>query len=386
MLSSAQRGEVIRLAVEGHSRREIARLLSVPEWGVRACLRPFGGTIRRVDVRAPVGRGLTLNQRIEIADGLRDGLSLRLIGLQIGRHPSNVSREITANGGRDHYRPFRAHRRAVEVKVATVPAKLDHEPLRARVVADLEKLMSPEQIAGRLRVEYPNDPAMQVSHETIYKTLYVHGRGALARELNACLRTGRTIRKQRGIRETRGRIPDMVMIADRPAEIEDRVIPGHWEGDLILGANNASAIGTLVERTTRYVILFQIDGRHTAEIVRDALTREITRLPSHLTRSLTWDQGKEMAQHAQFAVETGIDVYFCDPHSPWQRGTNENTNGLLRQYFPKGTDLSAYNQAVLDTVAHSLNNRPRKSHGYATPAEKLNELLRNHPHDVANPD
>jgi transposase, IS30 family len=329
---------------------------------------------------------MSVSQRVEIAEGLRDGLPLRVIGERIGRHASNVSREINANGGRSQYRPFRAHRRAVDVVAHRVPAKLDHEPLRARVVADLEKLMSPEQIAGRLRIEYPQDPAMRVSHETIYKSLYVHGKGVLARELNACLRTGRITRKQQGARETRGRIPDMIMIADRPAEIDDRVIPGDWEGDLILGTNNASAIGTLVERVTRYVILFQIDGRHTAENVRDAITREITRFPSHLTRSLTWDQGKEMSQHAQFTVDTGINIYFCDPHSPWQRGTNENTNGLLRQYFPKGTDLSAYTQPVLDAVAHSLNNRPRKTHGFATPTEKLNELLRNQPHNVANPD
>lgn len=386
MLSAGVRSEVIRLAFQGYSRREIARVVPVSEWNVRALLRPFGGTIRRVEAEAVVGRGMTLDQRVEIAAGLREGLSLRLIGERIGRHPSNVCREINANGGRSGYRPFPAHRRAITVITRVNPAKLDHEPLRARVVADLEKLMSPEQIAGRLRAEYPNDTSMQVSHETIYKSLYVHGKGALARELAACLRTGRFVRKHQGQRESRGRIPDMIMIADRPAEIEDRVVPGDWEGDLIIGANNASAIGTLVERTTRYVMLLHINGPHTAENVRDALTREITKLPSHLTRSLTWDQGSEMSQHARFTMETGTQVYFCDPHSPWQRGTNENTNGLLRQYFPKGTDLSAYTQPVLDAVAQALNNRPRKALAYATPAEKLNDLLRTPPTPIANPD
>ena len=235
--------------------------------------------------------------------------------------------------------------------------------------------MSPEQIAGRLRQDFPDEPEMWVSHETIYKSLYVQGRGELRRELAQCLRTGRAKRKPRGRVEQRGQIPDMVMISDRPAEIEDRAVPGHWEGDLIMGKNNQSAMGTLVERTSRFVMLLHLPDAKTADAVRDAMTRTIQTLPEALMRSITWDQGKEMAEHVQFRLETGVVVYFCDPHSPWQRGTNENTNGLLRQYFPKGTDLSVHDAATLQHAADSLNNRPRKTLGWKTPSEKLAELL-----------
>jgi len=236
-------------------------------------------------------------------------------------------------------------------------------------------LVSPQEISRRLRIEFAGDPMMWVSHETIYQALFVQGRGELRRELAACLRTGRARRVNQGRRPSPGPVPDMVMISQRPAEAADRAVPGHWEGDLIIGKNGRSAIGTLVERSTRLVILLHLPGGRSAEEVRDAMTATITTLPAALRRSITWDQGPEMAQHAQFSIQTGVPVYFCDPHSPWQRGSNENTNGLLRQYFPKGTDLSVHDQAALDAVADSLNGRPRKTLNWMTPSEKLNQLL-----------
>ena len=235
-------------------------------------------------------------------------------------------------------------------------------------------LLSPEQIAGRLRVEFPDEPEMWVSHETIYKSLYVQGRGELRRELAACLRTGRAKRRHQG-RINVGRISNMVMISDRPAEVTDRAVPGHWEGDLIIGKGSRSAIGTLVERSTRFVLLLHLPDRHDAISVRNEMIRAMGTLPAALRRSITWDQGVEMARHLEFTSATGIDVFFCDPHSPWQRGTNENTNGLLRQYFPKGTDLSVHDRAELDRVQDSLNSRPRKTLSYLTPAEQLAMLL-----------
>jgi IS30 family transposase len=269
-----------------------------------------------------------------------------------------------------------AHRAAAERARRPKEAKLARNPqLCQRVVADLEALWSPEQIARRLEAQSPDDPEMRVSHETIYKSLYVQGRGELRRELAACLRTGRAQRKRRGRIETRGRIADMVTISERPAEVEDRAVPGHWEGDLILGKASKSAIGTLVERSTRFVMLLHLGKDRSAEAVREAMAAQIQTLPEALRRSITWDQGSEMAQHLRFSVETGVDVYFCDPHSPWQRGSNENTNGLLRQYFPKGTDLSVHGPEVLQAAADSLNGRPRKTLGWMTPSEKLAGLV-----------
>jgi transposase, IS30 family len=243
------------------------------------------------------------------------------------------------------------------------------------VVGDLQRLWSPQQVAKRLREEFPADPEMQVSHETIYQSLFVQGRGELRRELTACLRTGRTARKRRGHTRPGNKITNMVMISDRPAEIADRAVPGHWEGDLIIGKDGLSAVGTLVERSTRFVMLLHLPKDRTAESVRAAMTAKIQTLPAALVRSITWDQGREMADHATFSVDTGVAVYFCDPHSPWQRGSNENTNGLLRQYYPKGTDLSVHDQAHLAATEDSLNGRPRETLGWMTPSEKLNEVL-----------
>jgi IS30 family transposase len=259
------------------------------------------------------------------------------------------------------------------------PRKLEHEPLRAQVQAGLEIKWSPAEIAARLKREFPDHVAMQVSHETIYRALFVQGRGSLRRELTACLRTGRAIRRPRrridGRSDPDRRIPDKVMISERPAEVADRAVPGHWEGDLILGRNNKSAIGTLVERTTRFLILLHLPGPSDAIAVRDAIITAVGGLPEALRRSLTWDQGLEMRRHQEITVAADLPIYFCDPRSPWQRGSNENTNGLLRQYFPKGTDLSAHSAEHLAAVADELNGRPRKTLDWDTPAEAMAKLL-----------
>jgi IS30 family transposase len=319
---------------------------------------------------------LSLEQRVEIRVGLDRGWSFADIGRELGRHRSTICREVHANGGRAEYRPLAAHRRAMQRARRPKATKLAANPvLCERVIADLERLWSPQQIAGRLRREFGDDASMSISHETIYRSLYVQGRGELRKELTRCLRTGRAKRKSQGRLERRGQIPDKVMISERPAEVEDRAVPGHWEGDLIIGRAQQSAIGTLVERTTRFMMLLHLPDGRGAEQVRDAMTATVETLPAALARSVTWDQGHEMTQHIKFSVETGVPVYFCDPHSPWQRGSNENTNGLLRQYFPKGTDLSVHDAATLQAVADSLNSRPRMTLGWMTPAEKLAELV-----------
>ena len=374
-VSPGQRREIVALAADGKSYRQICDEVGRPFGTVALVLGPLGGVIRPEDWQPQEGR-LGLDDRVEIYLGLRSGQSLRAIATTVERAPSTVCREVAAHGGRAHYRPVAAHRRAQARARRPKPTRLAaNAELCDRVIADLERLRSPEQIAHRLRAEFPDRPEMWVSHETIYTSLYVQGRGELRRELATCLRTGRAARRPRGRVEQRGKIPDMVSISDRPAEIEDRAVPGHWEGDLILGKNVNSAIGTLVERSTRFVMLLHLPGRHTAEAVRDAMTAAIVTLPASLRRSITWDQGSEMAQHVQFSVDTNVDVYFCDPHSPWQRGSNENTNGLLRQYFPKGTDLSVHTDADLEAAADSLNDRPRKTLGWMTPSEKLAELV-----------
>jgi len=374
-MPSEVRAEIVRRAKAGESQRQIVREVDVSSGAVRSVLRPLGGVFR--PSCWPPGRArLGLDDRVEIAAGVRAGESFRSIAVRVGRDHSTISREVNANGGREGYRPQAAHLRAEAMARRPKATKLASNPrLRARVEAGLERLWSPEQIAGELRDEFGNDPSMTVSHETIYKSLFVQGRGELRRELAACLRTGRAARRPQGRLETRGRIPNMVLISERPAEIQDRAVPGHWEGDLIIGEDGRSQVGTLVERSTGYLLLLHLPNTRTAEEVRDAMTAKIATLPRTLVRSITWDQGKEMAGHAAFTITTGVPVYFCDPHSPWQRGSNENTNGLLRQYLPKGTDLSAHTEADLDEIARSLNTRPRKRFAWKTPGYQLDQLI-----------
>jgi IS30 family transposase len=316
-----------------------------------------------------------LAEREEIGLGLARGESATGIAARLARSVSTVTREVNANGGRDRYRALRADARALQRARRPKPTKLERSsPLRIEVERRLAERWSPQQIAARLRIDFPDDAEMRVSHETIYRSLYVQTRGALRRELTACLRSGRKQRRARGTRFG-GPLPDMVSISERPAEIEDRAVPGHWEGDLLIGKASRCAIATLVERQTRFTMLVELSGGRTAASVRDALAKSIQRLPERLRRSLTWDQGKEMAEHTRFTIDSGVEVYFCDPSSPWQRGSNENTNGLLRQYFPKGTDLTAYDQQALDAVADELNGRPRQTLGWMKPSEAFDQLL-----------
>jgi IS30 family transposase len=324
------------------------------------------------------GRYLSLAEREEIAVGLAAGDGVRVIAARLGRAPSTVSREVRRNClSRGRYRATAAQRRAEDRARRPKAAKLAGDgELREYVQGRLRTRWSPEEISARLKLEFPDRPEMRVSHETIYQSLYVQGRGALRRELAASLRTGRALRRPRCKEgERRGRIKDMVMISERPAEAADRAVPGHWEGDLLVGAAGKSAIGTLVERATRFTMLVPLPAGRDAVAVAEALTPVIASLPDALRRSLTWDQGWEMRFHAQIAVDADCEIYFCDPHSPWQRGTNENTNGLLRQYFPKGTGLGGHSPAHLAAVADELNGRPRKTLGWKTPAEALAEIL-----------
>ncbi|MGO4238338.1 IS30 family transposase [Pseudarthrobacter sp. YAF2] len=324
------------------------------------------------------GRCLTFAQREEIAILRAQGQSLRQIGAVVGRAASTVSRELRRNSVAGMpYRATSAHALAYERASRPKPAKLHtNTVLRAKVEEDLKKKFSPEQIAGRIRVEFPDELEMRVSPETIYQSLYVQSRGALKRDLTVCLRTGRAIRQPcRKAGQRKNRIPGMINISERPPEVQDRAVPGHWEGDLIIGKGNQSAIGTLVERTTNYTMLVHLPDGYKAEQMRDALTAKIKTLPESLRHSLTWDQGIEMQDWKTVKIDTGIDIYFCDPHSPWQRGINENTNGLLRQYFPKGTDLSIHSPADLDWVAQELNDRPRKRLEFKKPIELIENLL-----------
>ena len=375
-LTAEERKRIRKLAREGQTYRFILAEVGRSMGAVGKVIRDElgGGRMTLVEWSPGPGR-LSLAEREEIHLGLERGESFAAIAWRLGRVTSTVSREVHRNGGREGYRASRAHRAAFERARRPKPAKLAANPaLRAAVEAAVEAWWSPEQIACWLRSEFPDDPMMWVSHETIYQSIFVQGRGELRRELGRCLRTGRAQRRPRGRMERRGQIPGVVSISERPAEVDDRAVPGHWEGDLLVGKGGMSALATLVERSTRYVMLAKIDDQ-TAATVREAIAAQITRLPAHLRRSLTWDRGKEMSQHLQFTVDTDVDVYFCDPHSPWQRGSNENTNGLLRQYFPKGTDLSIHSQDDLDAAAYSLNNRPRKTLGWLKPSEKLTELL-----------
>lgn len=346
-------------------------------WG-RRLFRKAGG-VNPTAVAGPGGqRYLRFDEREEIMRLQASGHGVRQIARAIGRDPSTVSRELRRAVGSRGYKASMAQAHADLGRRGPRNAKLaTNLRLRREVQTRLERFESPEQIAGRLKLDFPDEPEMWVSAETIYQSLYVQARGGLKRELTAYLRTGRSMRKPRrkpGQRRTR--IPDMVMISERPPEVEDRAVPGHWEGDLIMGsASSDSAVGTLVERTTGFVMLLHLPNGHGTLAVQDALIAKMLTLDEHLRRSLTWDQGREMTNHRQVAAATGLDIYFCDPHSPWQRGTNENTNGLLRQYLPKGSDLSFHGPGMLDNVAAELNSRPRKRHGFRTPAEMLNDIL-----------
>jgi transposase, IS30 family len=323
-------------------------------------------------------RYLSLQDRLAIADGLLTGQTLTRIGVSIGKHTSTVSREVRAHRVDGLYLPYRAHQAAARARARPKQSKLAvNQDLREAVEDALSRRCSPEQISHRLHRDFPDDESMRVSHETIYQALYFQARGGLKREVAQALRSGRTRRKPHRAPDQRTHrfVDPMIMISDRPAEVEDRAVPGHWEGDLIMGEANKTAIATLVERATRYTMLVHLPDGHHAEAVRDGLIATIATLPAHLRGSLTWDQGAEMARHKQFSMATDMAVYFCDPASPWQRGTNENTNGLLRQYFPKGADLSAFGPEDLEHVAQQLNGRPRKTLGWDTPAERLRDLL-----------
>jgi len=379
-LKSVQRA-FWRGVAEGLVVEEAARRVELSATSARTWFREAGG-MSPISLAEPPAKGryLSLAEREEISVGVAAGDTNVAIATRLGRHPVTVAREIERNGVRRWPAGYRAvpaqakaEVRARRPKVSKLAARPE---LRGQVQAGLSQHWSPQQIARRLVADFPDDDQMRVSHEAIYQSLYVQGRGGLRRELTACLRTGRALRKPRRTPTVRGiRIKEMVMISERPAEVADRAVPGHWEGDLIIGAGNLSAIGTLVERTTRFALLLHLPHDHTAETVRDAITAAIMTLPVALRRSLTWDQGIELARHAEITLATDLKIYFCDPHSPWQRGTNENTNGLLRQYFPKSTDLSVHSPDRLAAVAAELNGRPRMTLGWRTPAEALNDLL-----------
>jgi IS30 family transposase len=374
-LTVEQRQLALRLKARGLTLREIGPQVGCSFQNVRLVVGLASRRRARREGWVPAAGRLTLGEREEITLGLHGGESVTVIAARLGRAASTVSREVAANGGRGGYRAWRAHQRARERARRPKTAKLACPRLAAQVISWLVEWWSPVQIAARLRSEFPGDPMMWVSHETIYQALYVQGRGELRRELARCLRAGHATRRRRGHGARTGPIKDMVMISERPAEADDRAVPGHWEGDLIIGKDCRSAIGTLVERSTRFVVLLHLPSGRDAHHVEQAMRQAITALPGELARTITWDQGSEMARHAQFTTATGIPVYFCDPHKPWQRGSNENTNGLLRQYLPKGTDLSAHSADDIARIARSLNGRPRKTLGYMTPSEKLAELL-----------
>jgi IS30 family transposase len=373
--TAAQRAEIWDRWQRGESLNSIGRLFDRPSSSVFNMLAPTGGI--RPHPRQRSRLALTLAEREEISRGLVRDLSLRTIASRLGRAPSTISREVNRNGGLQHYRASRADQTAWDRAHRPKPCKLASEPaLSRRVASKLRAHWSPEQIAGWLKRTYPEQENHQVSHETIYKTLFIQARGALKKELQQHLRSQRAIRRSRHASQKgdgKGQIKDMVSIRERPAAVEDRAVPGHWEGDLLIGTHN-SQIATLVERHTRYVMLVKVPNKET-ETVINALIRQAHKLPSELYKSLTWDRGKEMSDHQRFTLATDIQVYFCDPQSPWQRGSNENTNGLLRQYFPKGTDLSVHSQAKLNAIARQLNERPRKTLGFETPAERFNACV-----------
>lgn len=372
-LTCAERLDLQRRVRSGETHQSAAAALGCSAKSVQRLLVKTGGLMPRTMPQSALR--LSLSEREEISRGLLAGETCHRIAARLGRSPSTVSREVSAGGHRDRYRAWRAGERARRRVRRPKNAKLVSSPrLRAEVERWLTLRWSPQQIAARLVLDYPDDLEMRVSHETIYRSLFVQGRGALRKELTRCLRTGRAQRRPRGRTIGGGHLTDMVLISDRPAEVADRAVPGHWEGDLIVGKNGKSAIGTLVERQTRFVMLMNLSKGRLAVHVRNALADKVRDLPDQLRRSLTWDRGKEMGEHVRFTVATGVQVYFCDPRSPWQRATNENSNGLLRQYFPKGTDLAVYNQAQLDAIASELNGRPRQTLGWMTPSEAFSRV------------
>ena len=356
--------------------KRIAKHLGRQNSSLRKFIADAGGT--RPTARERSELRLSLEEREEISRGLAAGYSIRAVAEALGRSPSTVCREVNANGGRRKYRALVADRAACRRALRPKRAKLARcRRLRGVVERKLEAKWSPQQISAWLALEYPDRPEMQVSHETIYQSLFVQSRGALRKELHSCLRTGRAMRRAKAYTKGnvgQGQLKNMVMISERPAEVEDRAVPGHWEGDLIFGKKMTS-IGTLVERHSRYVILLKLPNGHGAEAVRKAMTKRILTLPTQLRRSITWDQGKEMAEHVEFTVETGVQIYFCDPKSPWQRGSNENTNGLLRQYLPKASDISQCTQRELDAIARSLNTRPRQTLEWMTPSQAFADAV-----------
>jgi IS30 family transposase len=373
-LTKEQRELAFRLRAKGLSLKAIAKALGCAHPTILRVLRGSKREAHPLTWTPAQGR-LSIDEREEILLGLSRGESMSSIARGLDRSPSTVTREVAANGGSSHYRIWPAHVRASEQAKRPKVAKLDEPVLCAKVTEWLEKFWSPKEIARRLVLDFPDDPSMRISHETIYQSLFVQGRGELRRELARCLRSGRTKRRPQGFVQKRGKIPDMVMISERPAEVEDRAVPGHWEGDLIIGANHASAVGTLVERSTRFLLLLHLGKDYSAKAVEEAMRKAIATLPTELMRSVTWDQGSEMSNHRSITVATGVPIYFCDPHSPWQRGANENTNGLLRQYMPKSTDLSKFSEEDLLGIQRSLNGRPRETLGYMMPEEKLAELV-----------
>ncbi len=373
--TAVQKAEMWDRWQRGESMTSIGRVFDRPSSSIYNHLSSSGG------IRPPSQRrsqlALTLSEREEISRGIASHLSLRTIATQLGRSPSTVSREINRNGGLEHYRANQADKATWDRAHRPKPCKLAGRPLLRGIVArKLKSNWSPEQIAGWLKRTYPRNENFQVSHETIYRSLFIQARGVLKKELQLYLRTQRAIRRSKHAtlkRDGLGQITNAVSIRERPASVEDRAVPGHWEGDLIEGSNN-SYIATLVERHSRYVMLAKVVRKDTKTVI-SALIKQSKKLPTELYKSLTWDRGKEMADHRRFTIATNIDVYFCDPSSPWQRGSNENTNRLLRQYFSKGTDLSVHSQAKLSAVAHQLNERPRKTLEYETPADRFNECV-----------
>jgi IS30 family transposase len=375
-LSASQKAELWKRWKEGQSLSDIGRALHKVPASIYGVVRSQGGFAPPIRRRSRLA--LSLSEREEISRGVASCSSIRSIAVSISRSPSTVSREIQRHGGLKKYRASEADLNAWDRGSRPKKCRLArHFKLRKAVASKLKLGWSPEQVSGWLKVEFPHDALMRVSHETIYRSLFIQARGVLKKALIGHLRSGRLMRHSKFAStkgQTRGQIVDGISIRDRPAEIEDRAIPGHWEGDLITGSNNTH-IATLVERQSRYTMLIKVAGKDTATVV-SALSKQVRKLPATLRRSLTWDRGTELAQHKRFTVATNVQVYFCDPKSPWQRGTNENTNRLLRQYFPAGTELSGYSQAALNKIAQRLNQRPRKTLGYQTPANKLNRTLR----------